>query len=165
MCPVRLIALTLIMSLLVGCGHADKPGAKREQLMPPLTGDAAILQSWAGDFPVARLDSLPAEQREQGIGYIGDQAVFVSVWTAFKPGVTIPDIDFASHLVLFVHNTQYFNRIFIGKVMAKEGVVEVLAMETMSALPIEDKVAMSLVVIARDGITGLRTGAAVVPIK
>ena len=162
---ISILAVALLLAAIVACGPAVKPSTGPVKAVPPMTGNVPILQSWPGDFPVARLDSLPADQREQGIGYIGDQAVFESVWTAFKPGVTIPDVDFAGHLVLFVHNTQYFNRISIGKVMAKEGVAEVLAMETMSALPIEDKVAMSLVVIARDGITGLRTGAAVVPIK
>ena len=40
----------------------------------------------------------------------------------------------------------------------KNGVAEVLAMETMSAVPIEDKVAMSLVVVAGEEITGIRSG-------
>lgn len=165
MCKVRLITFALIMSLLVGCGHADKPSAEQAQPAPPLTGDAAILQSWSGDFPVARLDLLPADQRKQGIGYIADHDVFEGVWTVFKPREAQPDIDFAKQLVLFVRNTQYFNRISIGKVMVKEGTAELLAMETLSALPIEDKVAMALVVVARRGITGLQTGSIVMPIE
>ena len=45
------------------------------------------------------------------------------------------------------------------------GVAEVLAMETMSAMPIEDKVAMSLVVIARQGITGIQSGDKIIQIN
>jgi len=45
------------------------------------------------------------------------------------------------------------------------GVAEVLAMETMSAMPIEDKVAISLVVVARKGITAIHAGDKIVPIK
>ena len=51
-----------------------------------------------------------------------------------------PEIDFTVNLVLFARNTQFYNRINIGKVNVSNGVAEVLAMETMSAMPIEDKV-------------------------
>ena len=51
-----------------------------------------------------------------------------------------------------------YNRIRIGKVNVKNGVAEVLAMETMSAMPIEDKVAMSLAVVGRQGISGIQIG-------
>ena len=47
----------------------------------------------------------------------------------------------------------------------KDGVAEVLAMETMSVIPIEDRVAMSLVVVARDGINGLRVGNEIIKIS
>jgi hypothetical protein len=40
----------------------------------------------------------------------------------------------------------------------KNGVAEVLAMETMSAMPIEDKVAISLAVVGRQGISGIQIG-------
>lgn len=165
MYKIHLMTVVLLLALLAGCGHADKPGTDAMPPGPLLTGDAAILQSWPGDFPVARLDRLPAGQRRRGVGFIGERDVFNGVWAAFKPGETVPDIDFMNNLVLFARNTQSYNRISIGKVMVKEGVAEVLAMETKSAMPIEDKVAMSLVVVARTGITGLRTGATVTPIK
>ena len=61
-------------------------------------------------------------------------------------------------MLLFARNTQFYNSIRIGKVNVKNGVAEVLAMETMSAVPIEDKVAMSLVVVAGEEITGIRSG-------
>ena len=165
MCTIRLMTAALLLALFMSCGHAEKPSPEAMPPGPPLTGDAAVLQSWPGDFPVAQIDRLPAGQRGQSIGYIGDRDVFKGVWTAFKPGETVPDIDFVNQLVLFARNTQFYNRISIGKVMVKAGVAEVLAMETMSAMPIEDTVAMSLVVVARAGITGLQTGATVTPIK
>jgi len=43
-------------------------------------------------------------------------------------------------------------------VNATDGVAEVLAMETMSALPIEDKVAISLVGIPRKGVKAIQIG-------
>ena len=162
---LRLITCVLLMAFLAGCGHADKPSAEQTQSIPPLTGDAAILQAWPGDFPVARLDRLPADQREQGIGYIDERDIFAAVWAVFKPGEALPNIDFAKQLVLFARNTQYFNRISAGKVMVKEGTAELLAMETLSARLIEDKVAMALVVVPQAGITGLRAGSIVIPIK
>ncbi|MCK5641190.1 MAG: hypothetical protein KAJ19_10345, partial [Gammaproteobacteria bacterium] len=78
-------------------------------------------------------------------------------WKAFKPGEAVPEVDFKTNLVLFARNTQFYNRISIGKVNVKNGVAEVLAMETMSAMPIQDKVAMSLVVVPRKGIKLIRS--------
>jgi hypothetical protein len=57
------------------------------------------------------------------------------------------------------------DRIFIGKVNVKNGVADVVAMETMSAMPIEGKVAMSLVVVPRQGITAIQTGDKIVRIN
>jgi len=132
---------------------------------PPLTGPAEILQSWHGDFPVAQLDLLPDGQQEQGIGFIGDAPTFEGVWKAFEPGEDVPEIDFKGHLVFFARNTQFYNRIRIGQVNVTEGVAEVLAMETMSALPIEENVAMSMAVVARQGITALQTGDETIPLE
>jgi len=70
-----------------------------------------------------------------------------------------------ANLVLFARNTQLYNRTRIGKVNVKNGVTEVLAMETMSAMPIEDKVAMSLAVVLRKGIESIRTAEGVVAIS
>lgn len=53
-------------------------------------------------------------------------------------------------------NTQYYNRLSIGKVMLEEGIAQVLAMETLSARPIEDKVAMSMAAVARKGVAGIQ---------
>jgi acid phosphatase (class A) len=131
----------------------------------PLDGEAEILQSWQGDYPVAQLKLLPEDQREQGVGFIGDAKTFEGVWKAFKPGEDVPGIDFKANLVLFARNTQFFNRISIGKVNLKNGVAEVLAMETRSAMPIEDKMAMSLVVVAREGITAIQSGDRIIPVN
>lgn len=131
----------------------------------PLDGEAKILESWQRDYPVAQLNLLPEKQREQGVGYIGDAKTFEGVWKAFSPGEDVPEIDFKANLVLFARNTQFFNRIRIGKVNVTNGVAELLAMETMSAMPIEDKVAMSMVVIARQGITGIQSGDKIIQIN
>ena len=123
----------------------------------PLDGEAEILQSWQGDYPVDKLKLLPENQREQGIGFIDNAETFEGVWEAFKQGEAIPEIDFTTNLVIFVRNTQFFNRTRIGKVNVKSGVAEVLAMETMSAMPIEVKVAMSMVMVPRRGIKSIGT--------
>ena len=133
--------------------------------LQPLNGEAEILQSWQGDYPVDELQLLPDKQRQQAVGFIDNAETFAGVWKAFKPGEAAPKIDFTANLVLFARNTQFFNRISIGKVNVKSGVAEVLAMETMSAMPIEDKVAMSLVVVARKGITAIQSGDKMIPIS
>jgi hypothetical protein len=79
-------------------------------------------------------------------------------WNAFKPDEDLPDIDFSVKIILIARNTQFYNRISIGKVNLANGVAEVLAMETMSAMPIEDKVAFSLAVVPRHGIVAIKIG-------
>lgn len=120
--------------------------------------EVKILQSWQGDFPVAQLSLLPEKQREQAVGYIRDAKTFENIWKAFKPDEVVPDIDFTANLVLFARNTRFYNRISIGNVNLTNGVSEVLAMETMSAMPIEDKVAFSLAVVPRHGIVAIKIG-------
>jgi len=131
---------------------------------PPHVEESTILQSWQGEYPVARLDLLPEEQRQQAVGFIGDAETFEAVWQAFRPGEDVPEIDFETALVVFARNTQFYNRISIGKVNVTNGVAEVLAMETMSAMPIEDELAMSLAVIERRGITAIQAGDQNVPV-
>ena len=123
----------------------------------PLGGEVDILESWHGDYPVDQLNLLPEKQRQRGVGFIDDVRTFEGVRRAFQPAEAVPQIDFKTNLVLFARNTQFYNRIRIGKVNVKNGVAEVLAMETMSAMPIEDKVAMSMVLVSRKYIKAIRT--------
>jgi hypothetical protein len=127
--------------------------------------EAEILQSWQGDYSVDQLKLLPDDQQEQAVGFIDDSRTFEDIWRAFKPGEDVPEIDFKTNLVLFARNTQFYNRISIGKVNVTNGVAEVLAMETMSAMPIEDKVAMSLVEVPRKGIRAIQTGDKIIPVN
>jgi hypothetical protein len=133
--------------------------------MQSLGGDAKIQQSWQGDYPTAQFDLLPENQREHAVGFIGSAETFKAVWNAFKPEEPVPVIDFNANFVIFAKNTQFYNRIRIGKVNVTNGVAEVLAMETMSAMPIKDKVAMSLVLVGRQGITGIRSVGEIVQIN
>jgi acid phosphatase (class A) len=130
-----------------------------------LDGEVEILESWHGDYPVDRLDLLPEKQREKPAGFIDDIKTFEGVWKAFKPGEAVPEIDLKVNLVLFARNTQFYNRIRIGKVNVTNGVAEVLAMETMSARPIEAKVAMSVAIVPRQGISAIQIGGDYIPIK
>jgi len=142
----------------------DEAGAPLQQ-MQSLNGDAKILQSWQGDYPTAQLNLLPENQRENAVGFIGNIETFKAVWNAFNPEEAVPSIDFNTNCVIFAKNTQFYNRIRIGKVNVTNGVAEVLAMETLSARPIEDKVAMSLVVLNRQGITGIQSNGKIIQIK
>jgi hypothetical protein len=127
-------------------------------------GDAEILQSWHGDLPTARLELLPEDQRDLPAGFLDDAGSFGEVWQAMNPGQEVPEVDFESSIVLFARNTQFYNRLSIGKVTVSGGVAELLAMETMSALPVEEKAAISLVVVPRKGIEGLKAGETVLPL-
>ena len=117
-----------------------------------------IKSSWQGDYPVDALSSLPADQREAATGYIADAETFTAVWGAFQPAESLPQIDFEQDLVLFARNINFYNRTRIAKVQITDGALEVLAIETMSAATIEDKVAMALAVVSRKGAAAIQVG-------
>jgi len=118
--------------------------------------DVTIIDSWQGDFPVAALDRLPVGQQQNRVGYISDGERFAGIWKIFMPDRTVPTVDFSSHLVLFNRNVTYYNRTYIARVMRTQGVVDILAYETKSAIPVDTKAAMAMVVVPRAGIKGIR---------
>ena len=119
-----------------------------------------ISDSWSGDYPVAALGELPAGQQTNRVGYCGDAESFARVWQNFHPKETVPAVDFTSSLVVFSRNVDFYNRTNILKVTLKNGEIEVIAMETMSARPIEEQAAMAMAVIPRYGIRALRLDSA-----
>jgi len=159
---LRLWVTILTGVIYFGCSGSNYRTAEQT---PAAGGEVNILQSWQGDFLVDQLNLLPEGQREQAVGFIGDAETFAGVWKAFKPGEAVPEVDLNANLILFVRNTEFYNRISIGKVNVINGVADLLAMETMSAMPIEDKVAMSLVLVARQGITAIYSGNETIPVK
>ena len=117
-----------------------------------------IAAVWSGDYPVASLHLLPEGQQDGPVGYISTAETFVLLWQSFKPEQPVPEVDFTTSIVIFVRNTKYYNNIRIGAVTLENGIAEVIAMETMSARPIEDRAAMSLAVVPRMGIYLIRAG-------
>jgi hypothetical protein len=126
--------------------------------------DLPLLQKWSGDYPVVQLNRLPEGQQKSRVGFIGDEATFGSVWQALKPGEKVPAVDFGKEIVVFSRNVVFYNRTSIAKVTLYDGVAEVIAIETVSSLPIEDKVAMALAVIPRAGVKFIQTGDERVPV-
>jgi len=87
------------------------------------------------------------------------------VWQVFKPGEKVLEVDFSKHVVVFSRNVTFYNRTAIVKVTLKDGVAEVLVMETMSVLPIEARVAMAMAVIPRAGVKFIVAGNERIPVK
>jgi len=146
------VILISIFSFLY-CSENEKEDIRQNELF---NGKVKILQAWQGDYSVDQLQLLPGNQQENAVGYIGDEHSFSKIWNQFKPDQTSPEIDFKDNLVLFARNTQFYNRIAIGQVKLTDGVAEILAMETMSALPIENNVALSLAVVSRKGVKEIK---------
>ena len=141
---------------LAGCGAADLE--EQVTVLP-------IVEQWQRDYPVSELGRFPESQRRFQVGYFGDAATFASVWQAFQPGTPHPKVDFRRYIVLFSRNVDFYNRTSIAKVsLERDGGVELLAMETLSSLPIEDKVAMALAVIPRAGVKYLQAGTERIPV-
>jgi hypothetical protein len=147
----------LLPAMMAGCSNA--PVASSTPM------DLAILQSWSGVYPVAELKRLPEGQQKSAVGYLGNAAVFKSVWASFKPGEDPPEIDFSKNIVVFHRNVNFYNRTSIFKVTLKDGMAEVLAIETLSAMPIEDKVAMAMAAIPRANVKFIQTGKTRIPVN
>lgn len=143
----------MVVGFGAGCAGTD-PGPRK---LP-------LVEKWNGDYPVAELDRLPADQRETPVGVIADADRFRDVWDAFMPATETPEVDFDKHVAVFARNLQFYNRINIGKLTLRDGVAEVVAMETRSAMPIEDKVAMSLTVVPRRGVSYIQAGDVKIPV-
>jgi len=126
--------------------------------------DIPIFQRWSGDYPIIHLNRLPQGQQKSRIGGIGNSAVFATIWKAFKPGEKTPEVDFSQNFVVFSRNIDFYNRISIFKITLKDGVIEILAIETRSALPVEGKVAMAIAVIPRAGVKFIQVGKKRIPI-
>jgi hypothetical protein len=152
----RVLLAGMMLAVMTGCSHAPVANTPATELV--------ISQSWSGDYPVAELKRLPEGQQQSGVGYLGSATAFETVWSAFKPGEALPSVDFGKHVVVFHRNVAFYNRTRIFKVTLRDGVAEVLAMETMSAIPITDKVAMAMAVIPRANVKSLRSGSASIPV-
>ena len=139
--------------------HAQPLAADHEPL------DLPILHKWSGDFPIAHLDRLPEGQTDTNIGYIGSRLVFVNVWKVFKPEEPVPEMDFSKNLVVYTRNVTFYNRLSIFKITLTGDTVEVMAMETRSALPLEDHAAMAMAAIPRDGIKYIQAGNESIPVS
>lgn len=159
--PMTLAPVLVLALLLSACATEEK--------QTPVAGtppaELVIEQSWSGDYPVAELKRLPEGQQKSGVGYLGNTMAFESVWTAFKPGEAVPAVDFHKQVVVFQRNVAFYNHSRIFKITLKEGVADVMATETMSAIPIADKVAMAMAVIPRSNVKVIQAGLARVPLS
>lgn len=127
--------------------------------------DLPILQRWTGDYPLAQLDRLPVGQRQSRIGYLGDAAAFTQVWQIFKPDTAVPELDFSKNIVVFARNMDLYHRILIAKVSLTLGAAEIIDVGTASALPVEDRVALGMVLIPREGIKFIQRGKERIPVQ
>lgn len=152
-----LLAIASMAWLAMSCSAPLWPDEK------PL--DLPILQRWSGDYPVAQIDLLPQGQRQSRVGYLGDAETFERVWRALKPDTAVPVVDFGRHIVVFARNREFYNRTLIAKVVLTHGAAEVVAAETLSARPVEEKAAMALALVPRAGIAFIQAGKERVPVR
>ena len=152
-----LLLLCALPILLGGCAATTPVNT------PPV--NIPLLEKWSGDYPVSELGRLPDGQQAVAAGYIGDTEAFIPVWRAFMPEEILPTVDFSENIVVFTRNIQFYNRTNILKVeISGDGAAEIIAMETMSAIPIEEKVALSMAVIPRKGIVYIQSGTEKTPV-
>jgi len=170
----RVVALAVLGYL---SGVAGQPALAKEPVPPKSKGETkaapagalpanlSIVNKWDGDYPVSALKKLPRGQQKTVAGYIGDGSTFADVWKSFKPGEKAPKVDFKKNLVVFTRNVKFYNRKAITKVTLLEGILEVQGIETVTSVPVTDKVAMAMAEVPRQGVKTLRAGDKFIPVK
>ena len=144
------------------------PGSRGETKAAPsgaLPASMTIVNKWDGDYPVSALKKLPRGQQKTSAGYIGDGAAFADVWKSFRPGEKAPKVDFKKNIVVFTRNVKFYNRKAITKVTLLDGILEVQGVETVTSVPVTDKVAMAMAEVPRQGVKTLRAGDKFIPVK
>ncbi len=142
----RPLFLALLLIISAACTGATVNNAEVAAVKLP------ILYALAGDLSVSGLISLPKQQRTKPIGYLASQQQLDEVMRYFQTDATLlPAVDFTTQLVLFARNTVYYNRLSIVAVDLVGETLKVVSVSTLSAMPIQQQVAMSLVVIPRQG--------------
>jgi len=111
------------------------------------------------------LEKLPRGQQKTAAGYIGDGSTLAGVWQSFKPGEKAPKVDFKKNLVVFTRNVKFYNRKATTKVTLLKGLLEVQGIETVTSVPVTDKVAMAMAEVPRQGVKTLRAGDKFIPVK
>ncbi len=158
-------------------GMAGQPALAKEPAGPKSKGETkaappgalpthvSLVNKWDGDYPVSALKKLPRGQQKTVAGYIGDAATFSDVWKSFRPGDKAPKVEFKKNLVVFTRNVKFYNRKAITKVTLLEGILEVQGVETVTSVPVTDKVAMAMAEVPRQGVKTLRAGDKFIPVK
>jgi len=152
------LKLTLFV-LLLGAVPFLPAGCATTETLNMGTAGIPILEKWSGDYPVQELGRLPAGQQDTAAGFIDDPETFIQVWRVFMPQGILPPVDFSKNIVVFTRNIQFYNRTSILKITLQGGTADIIAMETMSSMPIEEKAAMAMAVIPRAGVKAIRAGA------
>ena len=161
-----IVVFAALSSLLPGAFAAEAPKVKLKEYQSPQPANRPVLQRWTGDFPVAHLNRLPAGQSQYRVGYIGDAETFASVWQVFKPGTALPQVDFNKNLVVFARNVKSYHPMLVEKVAVKDGVASIVYPPSlMPAPPVEDKVAMGLALISREGLKFIQADKAQIPVR
>lgn len=161
--PLRLLHC-LLFGLLLGAGLFLLGGCATTAAVTMTPLNIPLLQKWNGDYPVSELGRLPEGQRDTAAGYIGDSETFIRVWRVFMPQEILPPVDFSKNLVVFSRNILFYNHTFILKVSVQDGTAEITAVETMSATPVDDRVAMAMAVIPRHGVVAIGAGTEKIPV-
>jgi len=68
-------------------------------------------------------------------------------------------------MVVFTRNVKFYNRKAITRVTLLDGIMEIRGVETMTSVPVTNKVAMAMAEVPRQGVKTLRAGDKFIPVK
>jgi hypothetical protein len=160
-----LFAMTCLPALAKDPAGPKSGGETKAAPSGALPANLTIVNKWDGDYPVSALKKLPRGQQKTVAGYFGDAQAFAGVWKSFRPGEKVPKVDFRKNLVVFTRNVKFYNRKAITKVTLLDGTLEVQGIETMTSVPVTNKVSMAMAEVPRQGVKTLRAGDKFIPVK
>ena len=115
-----------------------------------------VIERWSGQYPVNELYRMPEEQMINGTGFVNNAATWNKIWHGANQS-DAPAVDFHSEIVCFAHNVVFLNILHVtAGTVDDDGVVDVLAIQTKTARPIDDFVYWSAGTIPIAGLTHLR---------
>ncbi|MGE5844360.1 MAG: hypothetical protein ACM32K_05615, partial [Syntrophaceae bacterium] len=138
-----LLGMTCLPALAKDPAGPKSRGETKAAPSGALPANLTLVNKWDLDYPVSGLKNLPRGQQKTVAGYFGDAQTFAGVWKSFRPGEKVPKVDFKKNLVVFTRNVKFYNRKAITKVTLLDGTLEVQGIETMTSVPVTNKVAMA----------------------
>ncbi len=153
-----------VMTLFAGCTLLKEPVKPDPQ---GISGSYQINDiTLRGDVNTAAFEDFSSEVLINGIGVIQSHRDFDILWEGFSSerAMPKPDINFETHFVLFVYDTQHYNFCNLVGIQANQGILNPVIAASKTSLLLQDKAYVSLATLPKRGVVGVISGKEIIAI-